>query len=683
MSAPNSNSSEQKTLPEGVLNLIHATVRALSTARLHAKGHALLKDQAQIIHELLYKALENRDVLFLGCAGESLFFEGSLYEVRDLHLEKFLKLLRLLGISHVQFDRGITTNEIESLVDTLAGARQGQGKEVVSALRREQVGNVKFGLLDYSMFSAVQTVSTRLAEKSEDQAILRDLILQPEAINAANLNPKQVKELAELSQNVENLKKKLLQIDRDLSEKHLRVSVSHRGVLLSNFIQNLGKILTQVPSKRREQFPRVVAAVLDFLDQRLKIEILGAPDPESEREEQPSVIHEILRFMPDEPFVHFLVAALKDTGASSPAFRNLFKQALLKYKEPSVLSILVRREMDQVARTSEAANLTHWHRLEQFVFQHQEARELNEQYRKEIEALATSLRMEVPSAEDEEMVRLRRSLTPGPLKTTKAQLIYDVIKQGFTVQDEAAFSSMIELLEEIYRHLFDAKDFQTLGDLLRQLFLSLSISKETTARKILHSFFTAEEIRGLIQTLLDACRNYTPEETATLGAVCQLYPERSGEFLLDLLMDLEQEQTDQAHWLTTTLVSLGRKINSSVTQRFQSASERTLPRLLALTALLGDKHLASPVEQLLDHRDYEIRLKAIRTLGRLKTERVVPRLAQILLDHTWLRTKKMKSLQIAAARALADIDSEKARAVLEQAAGEGSADLRAFCRDLL
>jgi len=642
-----------------------------------------LKDQAQTIHDLLYKALESRDVLFLGCAGESLFFEGSLYEVQDPHLEKLLKLFRLLGISHVQFDQGITTNEIESLIDILAGARQGQGKEVVSALRREQVGKVKFGLLDYSMFSAVQKVSTRLAEKSEDQAILRDLILQPEAMNAANIPSKQVKELAGLSQDAENLKNKLLQIDRELSQKHLRVAVSHRGVLLCNFLQNLGGILKQVAPKRREQFPRVVAVVLDFLDQRLKIEILGAPDPDFEKEEQPSVISEIVQFMPDEPFVHFLVAALKDAGPSSPAFRNLFKRALLKYKPPSVLSVLVRREMDQVARTSEAANLAYWHRLEQFLFQQQETRELNERYRNEIEALVTSMRLEIPSAEDEEMARLRKSLTPGPVKAAKAQLIYDVINRGFTSQDEAAFSAMIGLLEEIFRHFFDAKDFHALGDIMRGLFLSLSISKETTARKILHSFFTTEELRQFLQTLLDACRSYTPEETATLGAICQLYPERSGEFLLDLLMGLEKEQTDQAHWITTTLVSLGRKITNSITQRFQSASERTLPRLLGLTALLGDKHLASPVEQLLDHRDYEIRLKAIRTLGRLKTERVVPRLAQIVLDHTWLRTKKMKSLQLAAARALSEIDSEKARAVLQQAADEGAPDVRAFCRDLL
>ncbi len=43
----------------------------------------------------------------------------------------------------------------------------------------------------------------------------------------------------------------------------------------------------------------------------------------------------------------------------------------------------------------------------------------------------------------------------------------------------------------------------------------------------------------------------------------------------------------------------------------------------------------------------------------------------------------MKSLQMAAARALAEIGTNKAREVLRQAISKGSADLQAFCRGLV
>ena len=89
------------------------------------------------------------------------------------------------------------------------------------------------------------------------------------------------------------------------------------------------------------------------------------------------------------------------------------------------------------------------------------------------------------------------------------------------------------------------------------------------------------------------------------------------------------------------------------------------------------------MEVLLDHRDYAIRSMAAKTLGHLKCEKSVDRLGAILLDRSWITGKKMKTLQMDAARALAEIGSVEAKGMLHQVASEGSGDLQALCQELL
>jgi Tfp pilus assembly protein FimV len=67
----------------------------------------------------------------------------------------------------------------------------------------------------------------------------------------------------------------------------------------------------------------------------------------------------------------------------------------------------------------------------------------------------------------------------------------------------------------------------------------------------------------------------------------------------------------------------------------------------------------------------------------LKSSASVDRLQGILLNRSWITGRKMKSLQMDAARALAEIGTDEAKGILHQLAREGSGDIQALCRELL
>ena len=683
MTMPTAKSSEQNPLPNDITDFITAFMRALNTARLYASGHDLFKKHTQQLYTMLNEAMAERDFLFLGCARDTFFLEGTFYQAKDANLSKFLKFFHSLRISHMLLDKEITTEEFESFIGLLAGAQQGQGEEVSSALPRENIKHVRLSLLDYTIFSTVQTLVTNLTQTSEDEAIWRQLILQPAGAGAFNLNPEQTKHLVSLCEDVEELKKLFLQIDTDMAEKQ-GVSIAHRGILLGNFIQNLGDILSGIAPIKRKLFARQVDDVLDSFEPRIKIEILGAVARDAIREEENDVFYEILQAMPDNQLVYLLGDAIREVGVKSRSFNNLFDRVLAKYREPAELLTLIQQEMNRTTQEGEPGPLSHWQQLEQLLIQKQETEEFNEQYHKEIDALATSIQMQVPMAEEEEIGRLLKSLAPDSLRPARAQLIVDLINQSHITQAETFLPSLLEPLGEILRYYFNEKAFLTVGKLLRAVFLALNDHpQEDVVRKTVNSRFNAEDIRELLQHLLKKCRTYEPRETTVIDAICQLYQEKAGGFLLDVLIELKDDDSPQARWISTTLASFGPRLSSILSRSLQDAPDHTLPQLLALTAISKDRHLATAVEQLLDHRDHEIRLKAISTLGKLHVERVVPRLAQIVLQKSWVRTKKMKSLQMAAARSLAEIGTDKAREVLQQVVSQGSGDLQALCQELV
>jgi hypothetical protein len=681
---PTAEPSEQAPLPGSVSEFTIAFMRAINSARLYSSGHDILNKHIAELQGKFKGALGDLDFLFLGCARDVLYFEGAFYRAKEPHIQKFLTFFHFLRISQLLLEKELTAEELGSLVELLAGARQGQGDEVLSALTRENIGHVRIGLLDYAVFSAVQTAATQLTALSDEAGVWRQLILQPAGAGAQRLDQEQTNKLASVCEDVEELKKLLTQLDSEMKDETKGVSVAHRGTLLGNFIQNIGEILSGLASIKRKLFAQKVTTVLDSLESDLRVEILGSIAPEEVRDPDNDVIHEIIQALPDAQLIHLLGDSVKASGVKSRSFHNLFTRCLAKYREPSVLLTLIQQEMHRANERGESDPLANWQQLEQLLIQKQESEELDKQYCQEIEALATSIQMELPVKEEEELAHLLKTLTPEELKRAKAKLIVDLIGQVQISRAEAFLPSLLEGLGEILRYHFTEGAYQSVGNTLRAVYLALADHpQEELVRNAMNSLFTVEQVRELLQQLLGKCRTYAPRETSVVDAICQLYQDKAGSLLIDLLGELKDEDSPQVHWISTTLATLGPGLGSLLSSKLRRAPDRMLPRLLTLVSLSKDLKLAPLVENLLGHKDGDIRLKAIATIGHLHAEPMVPRLTEIALHKALLKTKKLKEQQIAAVKALAEIGTPEARNALQQVVDKGPGELRKLCQELL
>jgi hypothetical protein len=681
---PTAEPSEQAPVPGSVSEFTIAFMRAINTARLYSSGHEILSKHIADLHGKFKDAIGDLDFLFLGCARDVLYFEGAFYKTKEPHIKKFLTFFHFLRISQILLEKELTTEELGSLVELIAVARQGQGDEVLSALTGENIGHVRIGLMDYTVFLAVQTVATQLTAMSDEVGIWRQLILQPAGAGALRLDQEQTNKLASVCEDVEELKKLLSQLDNEMKDEAKGVSVAHRGMLLGNFIQNIGEILSGMAPIKRKLFSQQVATVLDSLEPDLRVEILGSIAPEDVKDQDNDVIHEIIQALPDTQLIRLLSDAVKESGVKSRSFHNLFTRALGKYREPSVLLTLIHQEIHRVTEEGESDPLASLQQLEQLLIQKQETEELNKQYRQEIEALAASIQMELPVEEDEEMDHLLKTLTPEELKPAKARLIVDLIGQVQISRAEAFLPPLLEGLGEILRYYFSEGAYQTVGNTLRAVYLALSDNPhEELVRNTMNSLFTVNQVHELLQQLLGKCRTYGPRETSVVDAICQLYQDQSGSLLMDLLGELKDEDSPQARWISTTLATLDLDLGSLLSTKLRRASDRMLPRLLALVSVSKDLRLAPLVGKFLEHKNQDIRLKAIATIGHLHAEPMVPRLTKIVLQKTLLKTKKLKEQQIAAVKALAEIGTDEARQALQQVVDKGSGDLKKLCHELL
>jgi hypothetical protein len=675
---------QHSPLPEGILGFINGFMRAINTARLYAIDHALFAENIQQLQPLLEEAMSDREFLFLGCAKDAVFFEGDFYQSEDPRLKKFYDLAHSLRISHLLIDKKITSEDLGSFIGLLAGAQQGKGEEVSSALIGEGIKHVKLGLLDYTIFSTVRMVATQLAHSSEDESIWRQLIIGPVAAGTFDLDPERTKKLVSLTENIDELKNLLIEMDKDMSSKTNNLSITQRSGLLGNFLKNLGDTLAGIDTEKRGPFARQVGDVLDSLGPQLKTQILGSVAPEIDGQEERGVIHEIIEAMPDGQFVNLLTDAMKEAGSNSVCFNNLFNRALKKYLDPNLLLTLIRQEMQQISQNKKADHLEQWERLELLMMQQQQMVELNEQYKSDIEALSTSTQMQKPMVEEDELARLIETLAPESLMIPKAKLIINLISRAHLPWSEALVPHFLKNLGDILNNFFKQENFPAVAALLRAIFLSLGdFPQEALVRKTMGSLVSMEEIQALLGYLLKACSTYDPKETAHMDAVSQLYPEKAGTFFIDTFIDLDEEDSPKTRWLTETLVGMGPRLSRILAPKIEADSDHALTKLLELAAISTDQHLAPVVEPLLEHKHNEIRLMAINTLGSLHAEGSVPQLAQILKQKSRIKSKKIKSLQLAAARALAEIGTDGARTVLKEIAEQGSGDLQAMCRELV
>ncbi|RLC28844.1 hypothetical protein DRH13_06545 [Candidatus Woesebacteria bacterium] len=99
--------------------------------------------------------------------------------------------------------------------------------------------------------------------------------------------------------------------------------------------------------------------------------------------------------------------------------------------------------------------------------------------------------------------------------------------------------------------------------------------------------------------------------------------------------------------------------------------------------MLKDRNLASSVLRYIEHKDHNLRLNVIDALGKLKAEKAVSRLAEILQKKSFFRSKKVKSLQFAAVRALGEIGTGAAKKHLKEIAEKGSGELKKLCQEIV
>jgi len=659
-------------------------MRAINSARLYSSGHDILNKHIAELHGKLKGALGDLDFLFLGCARNVLYFEGTFYKPKEPHVQKFLTFFHFLRISQILLEKELTAEELGLFIELLAGARQGQGDEVLSALTRDNTDHVRIGLLDYTVFSAVQTAAAQLTAVSDEAGVWRQLILQPAGAGTVRLDQAQTNKLASICGDVEQLKKLLSQLDSEMKDETKGVSVTQRGTLLGNFIQNIGDLLSGMAPIKRKLFSQQLITVLDTLEPGLRAEILGSIAPEDVRGPDNDVIHEIIQALPDAQLTRLLGEAVKESGVKSRSFNNLFGRALAKYREPGVLLTLIQQEMHRTIEQGESEPLGNLQQLEQLLIQKQESEEVNKQYHQEIDALATSIQMQMPVKEEEEIARLLKTLTPEELKHAKAKLIVDLIGQAQVGRSETVLPSLLESLGETLRSYLSEGAYLTVGNTLRAVYLTLGDHpKEELVRNTMNAVFTGEQIRELLDQLLRKCHTFEPRETSVVDAICQLYQDKAGALLLDRLREAKDDDSPQITWISTTLATLGPGLGTLLPSRLRDASNRMLPRLLTLVAISKDAELAPFVKKLLDHKNQDIRLKAIATIGHLRAERMVPRLTEIALKKTLLKTKKLKDQQIAAVKALAEIGTDEAREALQQVADKGSGELRKLCGELL
>ena len=671
-------------LPSTLQNLMAAFMRTIKAGRLYSSSHELFKQNVEKLHGQIPGAMEDRDFLFLGIAKDALFLEGSFYQGKDALFRSFVDFFHSLGISHLLLRKNLLLYELESFVELLAGAKSGQGDEILAALPRENIKRISLGILDYSVFSGVHAVAMQLFPSGDDPSIWRLLIVQPAGLGNFNLDLEKVKIIARLSEDVEELKRTLHHFDHEMKQQVQGISLAQRAILLGNFLQNLNSILAAMGGQKTQEFSKQVDSALNSLDPNLKTQILGSlpPDPDGD---EASLFQDILSAMPDQQLVYLLLDALQQSGPNSACFSHLFKRAIIRYKGSKVLSELIRTEMNRATQEKRPGSLNQWQHLEQLVVRHQETEEFNAHYQEAIENLATSLKIQQPLIEQQEMARLGRTLDSEFLNLSKARLILDLLMHPHSSKQADLFLlPLLTSMGDTIQVLLSQQRPRLAGNLLRQIFLSLDrFPKENLAREIIYSWLRTEEVHSVLRSLLEKCRTYGSQETSAITAVCQLYPEKAGGYLIELFLSLDDLNSAQYRWTLTTLASMAPHLKKSLYQQFQKAPDASLPKLIELVDLIMDEQMTPALEELLDHKDYTIRSMAVRTLGRLKSEKSVDRLRGVLLERSWIMGKKMKSLQMDAARALAEIGTEEAKDILSQAARERSGDLQTLCRELL
>ena len=669
-------------LPGILQDFIAAFMRALKAGRLYSSGHALFKQNARRLYDKFQEVREDEHSFFVGFAKDSLLLGDAFFQPGNVLGRDFLSLFHAMGISHLLIQKDATLQEMESFVETVAGAKPGQGQDILTALARENIRHIHVGLLDYAIFSGVESAVNRFIQGKKDAAIWRQLIFRPAAAGLCHLDAKRAEGLLLFAEDMDFLKQTLAGLDRNLQNHVKGISPAQRGQIIGNFLQNISRSLASIDGRKRRAFAEKTALLLESIRPEVRIAVLGGVPPESMEGEDRGVIQDLLDEMPEQDRAHLLMQALKDMGGRTVVFDNLFQRVREGFKDTGVLLSLVRSEMNRATQERRPGSLNAWQQLEQILIHQQESEDFDARYRQAIEDLATSLKIQKAMVEEEETARLVRTLAPDSLKLFKARLIMDLMEDPH--RPEAMTLPLLQSMGETVKHFFSQGRSRLAANLLRQVFLSVGkIPDKAFFLDEINAWLRTEDVHLLLESLFEKCRTYQPREMSAISSICQLYPEKAGGFLIDLFMEVGEQQSALGDWLMTMLASMGAQIAKALGARISNAPDADLPALLDLADLFMEPQIAPALENLLNHKDYDIRFQAVRTLGHLKSERSVEALAQIARDSSWFTGKKTRSLQAEALEALAGYGTEEARTVLEKVAASGSGDLRKLSRQLL
>ena len=100
--------------------LRHLTT-AISTSKLYSAEHKQVKKLCRMAHSSLLDAIGGQESLSLIRVDEHLAVDEHPLE-RSMYIERFARLIKMSGIGHIKFSRNVTLDELNALLNSLAGS---------------------------------------------------------------------------------------------------------------------------------------------------------------------------------------------------------------------------------------------------------------------------------------------------------------------------------------------------------------------------------------------------------------------------------------------------------------------------------------------------------------------------------------------------------------------------------
>jgi HD-GYP domain-containing protein (c-di-GMP phosphodiesterase class II) len=132
---------------EQVENFFVRWSRATNTCGIYGLSHRLTKTAVDSLYTNIRKILQNRNEITLGIIADEIAFEREpFYEISSRE-KAFIKQLQTLGIKKIQFSKGLTKEEMGSLLEILTTKFQtsSPNEEVNKAMIKSKITHIRIG----------------------------------------------------------------------------------------------------------------------------------------------------------------------------------------------------------------------------------------------------------------------------------------------------------------------------------------------------------------------------------------------------------------------------------------------------------------------------------------------------------------------------------------------------------